>query len=274
MKKILYICDYGLEEYNSVRDILYNIIKDERLSECDQAIAIALGYLHQPFMTSYYEDIKTYFTSNQSFKTYLKSKKVSFADIIRTFFHRVAYVIMSRLGLEKAYIEHDKMAYIKRVMKVGKPDLMVFLIFDPNKRYADLCKKRKIPYISFLYDTYIDRPGIDKNEGYRLEKHIIDNSEKYFIPSFFYDAYTDTYKNNSELGKCNLPLLIDEKQVVQSFENSSKRYRFVYFGQIQNFRNGSEINDIFKKMGYKLDVFTTEKYQNNESFSFHKAITG
>jgi hypothetical protein len=271
MKKILYISDFTLEQYNSVRDILYNLITHQDMVNYEQVIVKSTGRMHNPIKKDIYDVFKTY--SNMRMKTleYLK-RDISFGRKIGYIYHKFLYKMANMLNLTKRYRKYDNVAYINSVIKEEKPQLVVFLIYSPQKEYVELCQKYHIPYIFILYDTYIGRPKVNKEIAYKTEKFVIENSKGYYIPDFFYDLYSKTY--TSEKIKCmDLPLLTPEKDVIESYENCTKKFDFAYFGLLQSFRNGEEVKKLFRSLNIKLDIFSTEKYESDETFQVHPAIT-
>ncbi len=135
-----------------------------------------------------------------------------------------------------------------------------------------MCTKRNIPYISILYDTYIERPFLNKEEGYPIEKYIIQNAIGYFVPGFFLDGYLKHY-DDSNIYPFDLPLLIDKQDVSNAYQTSNQKYNFTYFGQMQTFRNGDRIKDIFRELNCTLDVFSTSPKENDGAFVHHPAVT-
>ncbi|MEE1060956.1 MAG: hypothetical protein UH080_03905 [Ruminococcus sp.] len=123
-----------------------------------------------------------------------------------------------------------------------------------------------------LYDTFIARPDVDIKSNLAGESYVMEqNSQGYFVPSFFFDKYTEYYKSD-KLIKYDLPLLIDKLDVLKAYDNP-KQYLFTYFGQIQSFRNSDNIKQIFHKITYTLDIFTTQNIASDEIFKVHPAVT-
>lgn len=271
-KKIIYISDFTLNQFNSVRDILYNIISNKDMSYYEQIIVKSTGRIHNPIKIDNYEGFKTYSTSSQKLLKFLKRKDVSAHDKAQHIFHKILYTIACRLNLERKYRIIESYDYLNTVLKKEKPDLVVFLIYSPNKKYAKLCMKYKIPYISILYDTYLGRPKVNPDDAYPLEKFVIENSEGYYVPSFFYDIYSKTY-NHPKLHSMDLPLLIEENDVVEAYNKSELKYNFTYFGHMQAFRNCDTVKNILRSLNISMDVFSTEKYASDDTFTIHPAVT-
>ncbi len=272
MKKILYISDFTLDQYNSVRDILYNLITQKDMVKYEQVVVKSTGKMHNPIKKDVCYGFKTY--SNMRMRTvdYLKKKNISFVSKISYICHKFLCKIANLLKITKRYRKYDNIKYINRVIKEEKPQLVVFLIYSPQKEYVELCKKYRIPYIFILYDTYIGRPKINKETAYKTERFVIENSEGYYVPDFFYNLYSNTY--NCDKVKCmNLPLLTPEKDVIEAYKNCTEKIEFAYFGLMQSFRNVEEIKKLLQSLGIKLDIFSTEKYESDETFQVHPAIT-
>ncbi|MBR2869750.1 MAG: hypothetical protein IKB88_11900 [Clostridia bacterium] len=272
MKKIVYISDYALDEYNSVRDILYNIITLNNLQKYEHVVVKSTGNMHKPISKKIYDGFTVY--SNTKLKTsdYIKAKNISLGCKISYIFHRIIKRI-SVINKNSRYKKYDNEAFLKRIIKEEKPQLIIFLTYSPKRTYVKMCQKYKTPYIFMLYDTYIERPGIDRAQAYETEKYVIDNSERYFIPSFFYEQYAKTY-SGMKIAHYNLPLLINKSDVEKAFKEYNEQYNFTYFGQIQSFRKEGEIKRILRNLNIQLDVFSTENYKDDDVFKIHAAKTG
>lgn len=272
MKKILYVSDYTLDRYNSVRDILYNLITLEDMECYEHVIVKANGKMHNPINKQYCMNYKTYSAGISKKSGYLKCKDFNFIEKIKFLFYKMLFCLFSAIKLDNKFKKYDNFAYIKLLIKKEKPDLVVFLTYSPSYICAEYCVKHKIPYISILYDTYIGRPKVNKETAFKAEKYVIDNSQGYFVPDFFCDLYFKTYQSD-RIFSFNLPLLIPQKDVISAYENSAQKYDFTYFGQIQSFRNGDTVKNLLKEIDLKVDVFSTEKYESDETFIIHPAVT-
>lgn len=271
-KKIMYISDFTLNQFNSVRDILYKIISNKDMSAYEQIIVKSTGRIHNPIKTDYYEGFKTYSTSSCKFSEFLKRKDVSIRDKAQHIFHKILYTVACKLNSENKYRTFENYDYLNSVLKKEKPDLVVFLIYSPNEKYAKMCMKYKIPYISILYDTYLGRPKVNPDDAYCLENYVIKNSEGYYVPSFFFDNYSKIY-NHQKLHSMNLPLLIEENEVVEAYKKTKSKYNFTYFGQMQAFRNCDAVKNILRNLNISMDVFSTEKLPSDDVFKIHPAVT-
>lgn len=273
MNKIVYISDYTLNEYNSVRDILYNIITQKKLLKYEHIIVKSTGKMHKPISKNVYDGFTVYSNSELKTSEYLKIKNISFGSKKSYAFHQLIYKITSLMNKKSRYKKYDNEAFLKRILKEEKPQLIVFLTYSPKRAYVEICQKYKIPYIFMLYDTYIERPDIDRMKAYEIEKYVIDNSEGYFIPGFFYEQYAKIY-SGMKIAHYNLPLLIDKSDIEKAFKEHDEQYNFTYFGQIQSFRKGEEIKRILRNLNMQLNVFTTEDYKDDDVFKIHAAETG
>ena len=221
---------------------------------------------------SYYDSVKLYSSGNIKTKNYLKSKEISVGIKMRYIFFKFLHNISNLLHLKRGVARFDNLSYIKSIIKKEKPNLVVFFTFNPCKSYAKYCKAENIPYISVLYDTYIGRPELNIDKAYRLEEFVIKNAKGYFVPNFFYDLYREVYRFNN-IYSFNLPLLIEKYDVINAYQNRVKKADFAYFGQIQSFRNGEAVKGILSNLKIKLDVFSTNKYQSDNTFIVHPAVT-
>ena len=273
MKKILYISDYTFDVYNSVNDILYNIVAAPAIDKFENIIVRLDGRRRFPYdIKNYYNKYKTYTAPEQNFHHLLRNNEYSFFERVRCLYRRILFSVANRRDKVAEFEKSDNIKYIDSIIKREKPDLVVFYIYVPNTDYIDICIKRKVPYISILYDTYIERPGLDIKTGMAREKYVIENSKAHIVPSFFYDGYVKYY-NNAKVKKFDLPLLIDKISVQQAYQKADVKYDFTYFGQIQSFRNGDKIKDLFRTLGLKLDVFSSMHYESDDVYTVHRALT-
>ncbi len=272
MKKILYISDYTLDCFNSVRDILYNLVTSKEMAAFEHVVVKSTGAMHSSIRVDYYEGIKNYSSIMSNAAECANQKECSLIRKIDHVIYKILHYIFKALRMTHILTHYDNIAYIKEIIKKERPHAVVFLTYTPMKNYARYCKKRKIPYISILYDTYIGRPNINIKCAHRLEKEVIENAKGYFVPSFFYELYQKMYKSDA-IQSYNLPLLIPKENVLKAYQNRPHKTEFVYFGQIQSFRNGETIKKLFRTLGIQLDVYTTERYKSDETFVIHKAVT-
>ncbi len=271
MKKILYISDYTLDQYNSVRDILYNLLVCN-IDSYEQTIATTSGIMHEPIKESYYETFRTYSTANQKILSCLKSKDMKFFEKTKFLYYRFLYTVFSLLGLPDKPRNIEHMAYIKTIIKKEKPQLVILLTYNPSRKYTKYLLKHKIPYISVLYDTYIGRPKLNKDKAYKLEKFVAEKSQGYYVPDFFYGLYKKTY-HCDKIRRISLPLLIPQKDVLAAYKNKTNDFSFTYFGHIQSFRNMDTVKSLLKQLDIKVDVFSTENYESDDTFKFNNAVT-
>lgn len=271
-KKILYISDYTLDQYNSVRDILYSLIKKTETKEYGHIILRSNGKIYDALKVHSYENIKEYLSSKQKASAILKDGNISVCEKINYLFYSILKLIAKKTNRERSFKVFANRKYIEMLVKKEKPQLVVMLTYSPTKKYAEICMKQKIPYIYVLYDTYIGRPGVDKKEGYNTEKFVIDNSAGYYVPDFFYKLYSKTY-DTTKVSCMNLPLLIEKQLVSEAYRTTKFDYSFTYFGQIQSFRNGDVVKQLFKDLNITLDIFSTEKIDSDDVFRLHPAVT-
>ncbi|MBE6878870.1 MAG: hypothetical protein E7488_06890 [Ruminococcaceae bacterium] len=272
--KILYVVDSLLNQYNSVRDILYNIITLDDFSDFEHIIAKAGGHLCFPLDEDYIQDYKTYSAKPATIPQILKSSRYNLFTKIRYCCKGVLLKLAQTFLMGKRYYLYESYNYLKTVIRKENPDVVIFFNSKPNhnKLYTEACIRTNTPYITLLYDTYIDRPSLNIEEVKLYEGNVIDHSEGYFIPSFFFSSYLEHYKPE-KLISYNLPLLIDRQDVLNAYKNCKNNYGFTYFGQMQSFRNSDKVKDIFRSLNITMDIFTTDNHKDDDIFHFHPAVT-
>lgn len=182
------------------------------------------------------------------------------------------YKILNKLHLKKA--DDYFVDYLKRARKIFKFDFACFCVNSPKINVTRWLNSKNIPYVFFMHSTWIDDPRFRSEDIYPIENEIIKGSYKYFVPSFFFKKYKNTY-NHKQLQPYNLPLLIDKKDVLDAYKHqtSNKQYDFAYFGALQTFRNERKIFDIFKKMNAKIDVFCYDNFESHLAVIKHNAVS-
>ena len=169
--------------------------------------------------------------------------------------------------------EYFKKAWFSKILKKEKPALVVFSSLHVPKRLASVCIRKKIPYMVMHYDTTVENPIIAMTERrIEQEKFVVENSEMFFVPKFFYEGYL-RYYNSKKIKPYNLPLLIDKKEVLSAYDAQSEQYGFSYFGQLQSFRKGDVVNGVFEKLGKQLHVFSAKEPDCGNAFTWHPALT-
>lgn len=255
--KILYFVDYLPDVPNSVGNIL-NVLLNNLLSlGVNQVVA------QRPELN--YSVIQKRVVNG--FVAYTGDYNSKF-DVIKT------KIIKKFKDIDNLRVDGE-IKYLNSLIQLEKPDLIFFLIFNPEKHLAEFCKNNGIKNYWMLYDTYVSRPGQRISEAIDLEEKVMELSRGYYVPSFFYDDYCKYYKNEN-LKSYNLPLLIPKFDVndaysKRDFENG---YEYTYFGQVQAFRNADKIKEICRKINIKIDVFTTDDLESDDVFIVHKAVSG
>lgn len=272
-KKILIITEFMLNHYNSVRDILYNIVFNDDLKEYEIIVAAHEGNKCSPFLPRYLEGIKSYYSPNISWSALIKSKDVSFSSKLCCIGNRIKKKLYQIFNKEHEFVIQSTINFLSKILDIEKPDLIISLSVIPCRVVFETIESYKTPIISLLCDTYIEHPFSNKEKAYRFEKNIIDVCRAYFIPNFFYSKYKEVY-NNSKVKEYKLPLLINKQSVYNAYNGSIEKYEFSYFGQIQSFRNEEEIKNIFCSINKKIHVFSTEKHENDQVYCSHQALTG
>jgi len=273
--KIAYVVDYFLDEYNSVRDIVYNTVTLDSLAEYEHIFIKSGGHLCYPINTDYIQGYKSYSAPMAAIVNVLKSSRYCFFEKAAFCLKRAVLKISDILRFKKKYYLHESYKYFKTVIKKQKPDVVVVFNGIPNhcKQYTDVCIKTNTPYITILYDAYIDSPKIiDIEAAKKYESDVINHSKAYLVPSFFFDIYEKHYHSDKVLSY-NLPLLIDKADVVRAYENFENKYNLTYFGQMQAFRNSEKVKSIFRELNLSMDIYSTESHSDDDVFRFHPAVT-
>ena len=276
IKKILYIVEYFPEEPNSVADILSAFLRTFQETDRAQSIALVKGHCYEKMQLDLRNGYRHYFTRKDSIRNAFRSGEYSFTEIMRFLFWMLLLRVLAFFHLHTLSDTILKVAntkYLRRIIREERPNLVFFFVFSPQLEYAELCRKSKIPYLYVLYDTFKDRPGVDPDDGYRIEKAVIDHSSGYYVPSCFFKGYPETYRSN-HLHAYEFPLLIDKEAVMRHTCKNPIRYDFSYFGQLQVFRNIEKVRDICKQAGICIDIFTADELKNDDVFHVHAPIKG
>ncbi|MBQ9730471.1 MAG: hypothetical protein IJV80_06660 [Clostridia bacterium] len=272
-KKILFVTSSLFDEYNAARDIAYSTATALLSFGTDQVIVRYGGHDGLPTLVEEKCGFKSYFTQRRKLKSILTDKNVSAIQKIKTVFFgallRVARIVRLQERLEVLL----NARWLKKIIKAEKPSLVLF-VSHPSKQTAKILKKIKIPYVVIHYDTTVEDPNVKMTKK-RIaeEKYVMDNSEALFVQNCFYKGYRKYYTSD-KLKPYNLPLLVDEEKVLTAYASKEKNYKFSYFGQLQAFRNGYRVNDIFEELGEKLFVFSTDKTNFGKAFEWSPAVTG
>ena len=172
-QKILYVVDYLLHQYNSVRDILQSILRQKELETNEQ---ILFHTALRPHHTMVAKELNGY-------KTYTDQKTAGSAKprsgLLRGLSHlwkSSVYAIMRLFHRGSAYCEKTAVKRLKRVIQKEQPSLVVFFSMPPDKRQIELCIQSGTPYMVVLYDTYIGDPRIDKAKIMPIEAYIMEHS--------------------------------------------------------------------------------------------------
>ncbi len=270
-KKILYVVDFNLDEFNSVRDIFYNVIRNVEMNDYEHVLLQKEVRYNEPCEIVFDFGCKTYK------KIWASSKEIAFSRHL-PFFRRVSF-ILTKLPFNVAYKffgenfhKYVEKKTLKKIIRKEQPDTIINSTMNPSKIVADVCAKKKIPYFEIRYDTRITSPKVDQKQMYALEKHTMDLSFGYFIPSYFMDGYKKFY-NSQNLIEYKVPLVINKADVKQAFVKAEEKHTFSYFGQLQSFRYPNRIHDIFKILNYRLHIFSPDKCSHS-SFVPYARVTG
>lgn len=253
-KRILYVVDYLPTKANSVGAILHVLLKSFAREDREFIIVHKADEEISASDVTYIDGYKTYTTEDADGK-----RKLS------RFIRRGKTFMAHRTKREESLLQ------LERIIQSELPDIVFFFVFSPDKDYAQICIRNQMEYVWVLYDTYIARPGIQFDKGYEIEKYVIENAKAYFIPSFFYPEYRRTYKTERVV-QYDLPLLIEKKEVLAAYNRRTPVFDYTYFGQIQSFRNAEAVKAICRKLAIKIDVFTAERYQSDDTFRIHEGL--
>jgi len=268
--------DSTLSRVNSVRDILWSIVRVFSLDDYEQVIMPRkLKYSHS-YETIYEFGHKTYVgiaIDDLNFSEILKNGKFSFLKKCRLFFKKILYIVKIKIKKKNISFQPGGDAMIEKILRKEKPGVIVSFTYDPSRELNDFCNSKNIPYFDMRYDTRITAPDVNKEKMYIAEKYAMEHSQGYFVPSFFMDDYKKHFDSKKLIGY-NLPLVINKETVKKALLHAEEKYKFSYFGQIQSFRYPEKMKDLFIKLKCKLDVFYTGRENWGELFNNHEALIG
>lgn len=275
MKKILYFVDYRPNVYNSVTEMLHNILKQAKDTE---NVVVVNGYDYEILCKREIDGVCTVFGETVSLGDFFRDKSLGFREKCYCLSRRFLKYLMKWVN-EEGWVAWSNKENFSRVIKMEKPDMVCFMIWHPCPAFVKVCRRNNVEYMQILYDTFLNRPdpGWDNERVSKEEPYVIRNAKAYFVPSFFFDGYIDAYGStalSSKIQSYNLPLLVKRENVLKAVRQAKPEYDFTYFGQIQSFRNADKIEEIFRSLHLRLDVFTATKYQGDEIFKVHKAVAG
>ncbi len=270
MKKIMYVVDFLPDVCNSVGDILNCLIK--KTSSYENVIVKSDGYAYGNLNIKKINGYRCYFADIFTITEIIKNKSLTLFQKFMLILKKCLLNFAKLINKEDEFNRRVNSKHLYKIIKKEQPDLIVFFVFTPKVEYTDICIKTGQSYVFMLYDTFIERPGIDRNVYFPKEKYVIDNSKAYFVPGFFADEYYKIY-GSEKINSFNLPLLIEKKDVENAYKNKID-FEFTYFGQVQSFRNGEKIRKMFAELNKKLDIFTSSRdCQGDDVFIIHDAIT-
>ena len=261
-KKILFVAEYLPDAKNSVADILQCILnsldtEDNVFSfiHTKSDLSKRIKYDDKEFGRTYYGVSNKRHNCFDWLTKVLSRKDTCFKTLVK------------RLKKRK------KIKNIKKIVRKERPDIAIVFVFTPEPLYSRLFEESGLPHIYILYDTYISRPGINKENVLLIESDLMRSSYGYYVPSFFFKEYSSCY-NSDKLFSYNLPLLIEKESVRHAFENKRIRFDFLYLGQIQPFRNAERIKVLLRQLKIKLDIFSAYSIENDDTFQVHPAVSG
>lgn len=271
--KILYVSDYLFDEYNSVRDIVYNMVCSISSLKVEQVVVHSGGSIRYPTIEEEKFGFKSFFVKRCALKDILDDKDIKLKKKLKFLFCEAIYKVAQIVRLS-GYIEmFFTTSWLKQIIKKESPSMVVFATLNTSKHWVKFLVKKKLPYVVMNYDTTVENPGVSMTEKRMAkEQYIIDNSVAFFVPNFFRKGYAK-YFESDKIKSYKLPLLIDDKEVLAAYEEQKEEYKFSYFGQLQTFRKGNLVNGIFDLMGEKLQVFSTQKIDCGAALEWHPAVT-
>lgn len=274
MEKIIYVVNFMPDEYNSVTEILHNLIG--QAVEKKNIAVLANGWDFEVLRRKKIDGIDVICGESLPLGAFFRDKTISIREKCFCLQRRFLKFFLNRLNKE-AWERWSKKEYIKHILKLEKPDCVCFILFDPKVSYAEACIESNVSYIQILFDTYIERPNIEKEKTKEEESYIIDHAKAYFVPSFFADGYQKEYGSCKFAGKIkayDLPLLVSREKVQNAFQKNTEKYDYAYFGQMQSFRNADIIKKSLAELGITMDVFPANTQSGDQVFRGHEAVAG
>lgn len=268
-KRVLFISDYLPSDKNSVAEILNQLLKMQVLLQTDKTVWL----FNEVKSIALINSVKIISNRDIDLRLIANRDLIGWREKLLLLFNRLALKTASCFRQEERYRKFVRYFNCLQIIREEKPDLIVFLIYTPDEKLINICKKVSVPFVQVLYDTVVSRPGIDIQTTKRIERRAMEESGGYFVPEFFCEDYLHHYPSNLFFAYA-LPLLICKEYVVKAYQNRTNTYQCTYFGQIQSFRNQKQIMERIREIGMALDVFTTNQIQGNELFRVHPAVSG
>ena len=271
MKKIAYVYDSFQMYSNSVSDILCNLACQFDESEYEQIVISAQGTLTRPLTTKTFRSLKTYLPMSCSLKDILSNADLSIGQKLSSLWNSMICTVVTKIPrLGGIYKNSAHIHYYNKIFRLEKPDVVIYFSLSPQEVFTRIFKKRNIPYISLLYDTFASNPCITPRDR-KIESDAIANAVAYFVPNFFIHDYRKYYRH-SNIYPFRLPLLIPKNKVLEAYERTESSFKFTYFGIMQAFRNADRIKVFFQNLGETLDVFSPVNSDSDSTYIFHKAV--
>lgn len=149
-KSVLFVVDYGLDSPNSVGQILRNIVYNKAFS-CYKKTVFLCGNDFVFFNDTIINGIHQIQAKNKPALSAFKRR--GFSVLLLYVFWKIIKAIHRGHNLFYTIVMASNLKFIKRKYNIGHA---FYLTSSPDK-YAINCK---IPYSYFLYDTFLERPGI------------------------------------------------------------------------------------------------------------------
>ena len=267
--RTLFISDYSLDEANSVRDIMKQLILQNPFLFKDCSVWKQDVSDYGVVNCVEIDGVKNYFNKNYH------RKKSFLLDGDVSIFKKIGFIarkIFLKITHKAKFFDSYSLS-LKRIRNIFKFDNVVMLTYNILPGIIKFCNKRNISVSIFLYDTILERPFSNRiNNGF-FEKFAIAHVNYYFVPSFFYDLYAKKYKCSNVLSY-NLPLLIQKEIVFKSIQKSLSlpKHELSYFGQLSSFRNVDSIAKLLYSTNNHIDVFSKDRCFNTDCFNYHNPV--
>lgn len=271
-QKILHFIDFTFAENNSVSESFRRIISSNEMSKFEHVIVNPhyLHYLHPPI--PFWDSGFKFYNEKISSTRLLLKGKAKLRDKISILYNLfMSHILLPKL--KKKFLYKKQLKNAKKLLKKENPDIVLFCVYTPNVDLVTLCKKANYKFISILYDPFTTKPNINKEKAYEIENYVVENSEKYFILSCFYDGYKELF-SSEKIAPIHLPLKLEKEEVLHAFSKRKEAIEFAYFGQIPKIREPNLVKDIFKSLNKTIDLYTPSNIEPDQTFNVHKPISG
>ncbi len=263
-KTVLFVVDFGLNSPNSLGQMLRNIVTNRFFNDYKKVIFVCSDEFiyFKEYTTDDAVEIRASNNTDGDFILKQCKLKILIFKILKS----IKFIRKHFSGMLHTIIMTSNLKLLERKYKFK---YALYMTFSPNL-YSVFSK---IPFSYYLYDTYLERPGISA-KAIKREKRIIKKSINYYLPPFFFKKYKETYPNFQNIKSIPLPLYPKRETVINIIKKTKQQNQkeFVYFGQLQKFRNIEEVALLFKKLNYILDIFSWERPIKSESLRYNDVV--